>query len=254
MVRMKKTPLLAAGRRRADRRSHVEPIRVLAKQALEASEPHRLRPGCLRAENSAVNVLEHLTPQELASVLKILLARNRALREEAEEIAAELISSPSVPDIADDVFASVGCVDMNALNERSGRKPWGYVEPVEAACELLHEAVEDVIRDARRRMKLGLEEAAETMCRGIVIGLRRAQEEPSVGALEWAPDFPADEALHAVAELIRACRSGKRKSTRNRLHAVFARDVPDWAEMLDRAMNRAMSGKLPLCGINSRCK
>jgi hypothetical protein len=192
---------------------------------------------------ATTSVLERLTAHESAAVLKLLLERHQTLREEAEQIATELVSSPSVDEVAEDVLAAVSLIGIESVNARTGGRSWGYVDPTEAAWELLEEALEDVISDMKRRMELSLADAAEALCRGIVVGLRRAGEFGSDGALGWAPDFPAETACDVVGELLRACPAKERKSTRDRLLDGLAQDVPDWSEMLEQVANRAMSGK-----------
>lgn len=197
-------------------------------------------PARLKATTS---VLERLTAPESAAVLKLLLERHQTLREEAEQIATELVSSPSVDEVAEDVLAAVTPIGIDAVNARAGRRSWGYVDPTEAGWELLEETVGVFISDMKRRMELRLADAAVVMCRGIVVGLRRAEEFESDGALGWAPDFPAETACDVVGELLRACPAKERKSTRDRLLDALAQDVPDWSEMLEQVANRAMSGK-----------
>ncbi len=190
---------------------------------------------------AAKSVLERLKAHESAAVLKVLLERHQALRGEAEEIATELLSSPSAEGVADNVLASLTFIGIDAVNGRAGSKPWGYVDPTDAAWELLEEALEDVISGMKRAMELGLADAAEAMCRGVVAGLRRAEEEKPEGAFEWAPDFAAEEACNVVEELLRVCPKERRKETRNHLLDAFARDVPEWSEMLERAAKQAVS-------------
>ena len=60
------------------------------------------------------------------------------------------------------------------------------MEPAEAALKLLSESIEDVITDMRRRMDLGLHEAAQTICCGIVLGLHKAKGVGSDDPLGWA--------------------------------------------------------------------
>jgi hypothetical protein len=189
-------------------------------------------------KNAPASILERLTGDESAAVLRILLERHQVIRTEAEKIATGLVSPPSLDTVANDVFAGVTFIGIDALNHRAGKKPWGYVEPSEAAWELLEEAVEPVIVDMKRRMELGLADAAKTMCRGLVIGLHTAEGAESDGPLGWAPDFPAEAACHAVAELIRAAPTENRKNTREDLLDALAGDVPDWSEMLQRAAKR----------------
>jgi hypothetical protein len=107
--------------------------------------------------------------------------------------------------------------------------------PVLATWQLLEEAVEDFLADMKRRAELGLTDAAITMCRGMVAGLYRARSTASDGPLGWAPDFPAEEAGHAVAELLRASSDQSRRTIRARLVDAIVADAPDWREMLTRA-------------------
>ncbi len=184
-----------------------------------------------------------MAPSEVAAVLRALLAKHPALRAEAEEIAVGLISSPSVEDVADEVHDAVTALDIESFHGRAGKQAWGYVEPTEAAWELLEEAVEDVLADMKRRADLGLHEAAEAMCCGIVLGLDRAKGAGSDGPLGWAPDFPAEEACHVVAEMIGSCPPKARVAARARLIEALGELVPGWDEMLTRAVDRAMKNR-----------
>ncbi|MBI5525180.1 MAG: hypothetical protein HY897_02520 [Deltaproteobacteria bacterium] len=189
------------------------------------------------------SVLDKMSPGELDVVLRALLKEHPDLKPKAEAIAVEMVLSPSVEDIADEVFHAVTCLDLDSLNDRAGSHSWGYVEPTEAAWELLDEAVEDVVADMKRRMELGLDSAAETICHGIVVGLHKAKGVKSDGPLGWAPDFPAEEACHVVAELIRAYPVEKRGAVRDRLVEVLGDLVPEWHEMISRAAESAARGR-----------
>ncbi|MBI5446719.1 MAG: hypothetical protein HY900_36565 [Deltaproteobacteria bacterium] len=188
-------------------------------------------------------MLQRLAPAEVAAVLNVLLGRYPNLREEAERIAVELLSFPSADEVSEGLYTALTSLGIDALNRRSGRQRGRYVEPSEAAWELLDEAVEDAMGDMKRRMELGLEESAEVICQGIVAGLRRAEEFPSDGVLAWAPDFPAEKACHAVGEFLRACPKEKRRAVRDRLIGAVGEGAPDWSDLLDRAAKRSVQGK-----------
>jgi len=185
------------------------------------------------------SVLGRLTDQESSIVLRTLLERHERLREEAEKLAIEIVSTPSCEDIASAVADAVTSLDIQDLNVRAGRTRYGYTEPTDAAWQLLEESVEDCLADMKRRAELGLTDAAITMCRGIVAGLYKARGTASDGPLGWAPDFPAEEAGHAVAELLRAIPDQSKNSIRTLLLAAIADDVPDWVEMLTRTAGNA---------------
>jgi hypothetical protein len=180
-------------------------------------------------------MLGRLTAEESAKVLAILLSRHQALCGEAEQIATELVSMPAVDQVAHAVHGCLTDIGCDAVTTRAGDPRWGHVAPTEAAWELLQQALGAVIRDMQRRVELGLVDAAEAICRGIVIGLHRAQGAGTDGALGWAPDFPSKQASRAVAELLQACPADRKRVTRERLLTALSDEAPDWREMLVRA-------------------
>jgi hypothetical protein len=169
------------------------------------------------AKSAPTALLEHLSPQEAVEVLKQLLEKYPQLRSEAEQLATNYVSSASVEEIAEDVQARITSIDLDALNGRAGKHSWGYVEPGDAAPELLEESIEDLQDDMKRKPELGLVAAAQIVCTGIVHGLYRARDTDSDGALGWAPDFPVEHASHLVGEFIRACSPATRNEARKAL-------------------------------------
>jgi len=191
----------------------------------------------------STGVLDRLSSDELAVVLRSLLKGHPDLRSEAERIAVENVSAPSVEAIAAEVLLNVTNLDMDDLNGRAGRHSWGYVEPTEAAWEILEEAVTEMLADMKRRLELGLEAAAEAICAGIVLGLFQANSEKSEVVLQWAPDFPEEHACYVVAEFIRECPGQKRHTISNRLSKRLGDLVPDWSEMIFLVVERSRQGK-----------
>jgi hypothetical protein len=179
-------------------------------------------------------VIDRLASDEANTVLRALLDKHPELRPEAEQIAADVMSSSSAEDIAGAVFLRVTGVDLDDLSDRAGSHSWGYVEPGQAAVELLEESVEDLLEDMKRKAELGLVPAAEALCAGIVKGLYRARKTKSDGALGWDPDFPAEHAGYAVEELIRSCPPAARQATLERAVEALVPEVPEWEDMLRR--------------------
>jgi hypothetical protein len=180
--------------------------------------------------------LDRAQPDEAASVLRMLLARHPELAEEAGEIARELIAAVDVEAVAREIERTVLGLPVQAIGTRTGRQPWGYVEPTEAAWALLGDAVEPFLDELRRRIELGFEAAAVATCEGIVLGLYRCRGENVDRALSWAADFPADTAAHAVEVLAR--ESMVRHGRPWRLPGGLGGRVPAWAQLLERAAKR----------------
>ena len=101
--------------------------------------------------------------------------------------------------VADEVEEAVRHLGLDELGSRAGRHSWGYTEPSEAAWELLEERVSPFIEDMKRQLELGLDAEALEMCKGVVLGLYRVHNEQGDDVLQWAPNFPAETAAHAVA-------------------------------------------------------
>jgi hypothetical protein len=211
-----------------------------------ASNPRRsAKPPSRSGEiDSSAGALEGLTPEAARAVLRRLLDQHPEMGPEAQKIAASLAALPplaeaSQDDVAKAVFSSITSIDLDALNERAGAHSWGYVEPSEAAWELLEEAIEEWIEDMKRQAGSGGIAAAETTCLGIVQGLYQARKVQSDGALGWAPDFPAEAAGQAVEKLIQSCCPEVAQSTHDRLLEAFRAEVPEWTDGLSRVLDSA---------------
>ena len=198
----------------------------------KGSAPGAGRP--LTPKASAAGLLDRLSPGEASAVLQRILNKHPELRAEADQMAAELVTSISVEEVAEDVLDRVTGVGLDELNSRAGSHSWGYVEPSEAANELLEESIGDLVEDMKRQAELGFAPAAEAVCVGIVRGLYRARKTQSDGALGWDPDFPAERAGYTVEELIRAYRPATRQPALERLAAVLVREAPEWEDMFRR--------------------
>jgi hypothetical protein len=208
----------------------------------KTSSPRQKRSG--RSAGKRPGVIDRLTDGESAALLRILLSKHASLRVEAERLAIQIVGASSPAEIANSVFDAVTSIDIDALNDRAGATHWDYVEPTDAAWQLLEEAVEDFVSDMKRRMNVGLEDEAITICRGVIAGLFRAEECGKGDVLDWAPDFPKEEADHVVAELLRANRGGGRNALRSRVAAILAEEAPAWTNMLKRVVRQTVRTKM----------
>ena len=156
------------------------------------------------------DLLARLDNAEAASVLKTLLARHSELRPETEAIARDSLTQISLFSVADDVETAVLQYDYDDLNGRAGGHSWGYVEPTEAAWELLEEAVEPFVSEMKRYLEMGLEEQALQFCQGVLLGLYRVRDGQDNDILGWAEDFPAEAAGNMLDVWMSAAGTGGR--------------------------------------------
>ena len=185
--------------------------------------------------------LERLKADESAAVLRRLLEAHPDLAGEAEKIARSLLHEVNYEEVAAAIEDEIRAQDYEALNARAGRHEWGYVEPSEAAWEILEETVEPFRADMKRHLELGLEGEALEICQGLVLGCYRLSEQGGGDVLGWAPDFPAEAAGHVLEVWYfgtDAPRRGEaRRKQRPSLAPEFLNLVPKWIPMIERIGN-----------------
>ncbi len=189
------------------------------------------------------DLLDHLEPGECAQVLLELLKRHRDLRGEANEIAESIIDDVSAEAITEEVTYLVGSIGIEELGGRAGKQSGGYVEPSQAAWELLEESIEDVRADMKRRVEAGMKPAAEKICQGIVLGLHEVDGTNSDGALGWAPDFPTEAAAWSLSILLDLYPQRQRGAAGKRIIRAVKEHADDWVEMLNRVVTEATAKK-----------
>jgi len=194
-----------------------------------------------RAARQGRLTLERLKPDESAAVLRRLLEAHPNLVGEAEEIARSLLHQVSYEDVAAEIEDEIRALDYDDLNARAGRHEWGYVEPSEAAWEILEETVELFREDMKRHLELGLEGEALEICKGLVLGCYRLSERAGGDILGWASDFPAEAAGHALEVWYFGPDDSQRRKARRKqrppLAPEFLNLVPKWIPMIERIGN-----------------
>jgi hypothetical protein len=183
-------------------------------------------------------LLERLKPGEAAAVLRRLLEAHPDLSSEAEEIARLLLHQVTYEDVAQQIEDQIRALDYDDLNGRAGRHEWGYVEPTQAAWEILEETVEPFLDDMKRCMELRLEAEALEILKGMVLGCYCLSERKGGDVLEWAPDFPAEAAGNALEIWFTGGDHSKSRSDRREerplLSADFLSMIPKWIAMIER--------------------
>jgi hypothetical protein len=66
------------------------------------------------------SALDKLTPEEANTVLRDLLKNHPELQPEADELARSIVNSPSIEEVADEVFQTISGIELEALGERAG--------------------------------------------------------------------------------------------------------------------------------------
>jgi hypothetical protein len=142
-----------------------------------------------------------LSADEKAIVLEHLLRARPDLRDPAEAFAISLMSDEDRSAVAGDVVDALQGHDIEELNGRAGRQPGrGYVDPGEAADEILDEALDPFLADLDRRANLDLSPAAVELAVGILLGLYQCRDGGAETLLEYSPDYAAERAADLVSQ------------------------------------------------------
>lgn len=160
------------------------------------------QPRLAKRSREMRTIFDRLKPEEAKVVLDYFLAAHPELCGEAEQIAKSVLKNVSFECVADEIEAGILSLDLGDLNSRAGRQEWGYVEPTEAAWELLEETVEPFWEDIKRKKELGLDAEALEICKGILLGLYRLRNEENNQVLGWAPDFLAEAVGRCLDEWV----------------------------------------------------
>jgi hypothetical protein len=183
-----------------------------------------------------------LKPREAEELLRRLIESEPRLRERAEEIAQTLFAEVSCEKIAGEIEDAVRGIDADDVSARAGGHSWGYVEPGEAAAELLDEALEPFLEDLKRRRELGQDDQALEVCKGVVLGLYHVEQGEECEVIAVAPDALSEEAGSAVSlwreggKDVKARRRGPRKRAAERTFPGewAKRFVPRWSSFIMR--------------------
>jgi hypothetical protein len=177
-----------------------------------------------RRDPQKTDILGVLQPAEAQEVLRSLLKAHPKLRGEAEDLAKSMISGVSSEAIAEEVEGELEALDLEDLSSRAGKHPWGYVDPTDAAWELLQEAIDPIIDEMERQRDLGLGREALETCKGLLLGLYRVRNKKNDSCLGWAPDFPAQSAGEVLRKWSE--RGGKSRAAFPR--SFVDQHVPEW--------------------------
>ncbi len=138
-------------------------------------------------------LLTFMDGAECRTVLRMVSRLEPQLAEVIRTVGLGLLSAPDPAAVSDDVEDELLSMPHTDLADRAGpQDEGGYVEPTDAAWELLEEAIEPWAVDVERRATLGLVEAAAVITVAIVEGLRRCHPAPVETVLEWAPEAPEE--------------------------------------------------------------
>jgi len=151
------------------------------------------------------SALAALDSAERGAVLDELLRSQPALQKAAERITREQLADTEHEMVAEEVESALRSLSSDELSGRAGRQRRGYVEPTEAAWQLLEETAGSYEHEIERLLALGMIGPAIETALGLIAGLYRCERcEDGDLLLSWVPDFPLEHAVWKVDKLAKA--------------------------------------------------
>jgi len=180
---------------------------------------------------------------EAKRLLSALLAAHPELLAETADLADAQLRAVVMEDVAEDVASVLEELCVEDVWGRAGAQPDGsYVEPSEAAWDLVEETLAPYLRELERRVALGRREEATAVCQGTLLGLYRISQGGGDSLDGWAPDALAESAGIAVETWQ---KRGARRPTREvgarerqAMRAFVSDALPAWRSFLTRAIGR----------------
>ncbi len=206
--------------------------------------PRRDSPSAVKRDRARRVLVDALDGAEAKRLLAALLDVHPELLGEVAGLAEARLGAVTAEDVAEDVAFALECLSVEDIWERAGTQSDGsYMEPGEAAWEVVEEPLAPFLADLTRRIELGRREEATALCRGILLGLYRCSQGEREFLDGHAPDTLEEAAASAVTvwKKGRKARAGSGPGTRElaAMRKFLLDAVPEWEPFLTRTIGRA---------------
>jgi len=136
-------------------------------------------------------IIDHLSPTDALSILRTLAASDEGLAARIAGIATAHLSEVDPEEVAAELYDELDGLEVEEVWDRAGRTRHGYVEPGEAADQMIEEVLEPFLEELDKYQKIGMNTEANRMCMGLLLGLYRFDHESTSKFKDWAPDAPS---------------------------------------------------------------
>jgi len=149
---------------------------------------------------SPTPLLDSLCAEQAQQVLYLLVRGDPAIAARAEGLARALLGAVHVEGVADSLAEDLSGPAIEDVWDTSGRtRDRGYVYPSERAWEMMDDVVAPYQDEMMAYLRRGMAEQSRLYCAGILIGLRRFQQDSDSALLDEVPDY-CGETIDTVRE------------------------------------------------------
>lgn len=157
-------------------------------------------------------IIKQLSPPEALAILNVLAKEDKRLAQRIAELALARLSEVEAEEVAEAVYSELDALTPEEVWDRAGRKRQGYVEPMEAAYQMIDETLDLHLEQLKKYQALGLSAQANQLCMGLLWALYRFERESKSEFKNWAVDAPG-ECAQIVIKAWKAGHPGKKDKT-----------------------------------------
>ncbi len=116
-------------------------------------------------------IIDQLSHGDALAVLKTLAREDERVAARIAEIATTHLSDVDPEEVAAMLFFDLNFLEVEEVWDRAGPKRHGYVDPGEAADEMIQEVLDPYLEELKKYQNLGMNTEANRMCMGLLLGL-----------------------------------------------------------------------------------
>jgi hypothetical protein len=136
-------------------------------------------------------IIDHISPNDALMILKTLARDDEHLAARIAEIATVHLSDVDPEEVAFELYGELNFLEVEEVWDRAGPTRHGYVDPGEAADQMIEEVIGPYLEELKKYQELGMNVEANRMCMGLLLGLYQFDHESRSKFKDWAPDAPS---------------------------------------------------------------
>lgn len=168
----------------------------------------------------ATQLINTLSHDEALSLLKQLASSNEELALKIISLIVQDLHKIEMEELATIVFDELNALDVEDIWDRSGNTRDGYVEPSEAAEQIIAETLAPFLAQLKKALQLGMKDNATQICMGIVQSLNWFEYNAKSEFHDWAPDL----ASAFADDVVEQWKQGKPSRAERRAMKAFVEE------------------------------
>jgi hypothetical protein len=108
-------------------------------------------------------IIDQLSHGQALAILKALAASDEQLANRIAEMGTAYLSQVDLEEVAAVLYDELDALEVEEVWDRAGKTRHGYVEPSEAAYQMVEEVIDPYLEQLKKYQKLGMSAEANTL-------------------------------------------------------------------------------------------